>query len=183
MSKRLLIAAISATFSSRVRDTVGFVPRSSPPVPALRSISVTAGPKKSQLNRYFPHNHNSRSTSVSSSAVDADIPVEKQDTFGPSAKSSQLGAWIPLGSASCLDGLTPLQIQVCGLDLAVWQHTNKDANKGNAGTFSAFMDACPHRLAPLSQGRVDPKTGCLGESSFISPNKQYLKVFFSRRPF
>lgn len=23
------------------------------------------------------------------------------------------------------------------------------------------MDACPHRLAPLSQGRVDPSTGCI----------------------
>ena len=23
------------------------------------------------------------------------------------------------------------------------------------------LDLCPHRLAPLSQGRVDPLTGCI----------------------
>lgn len=27
--------------------------------------------------------------------------------------------------------------------------------------WSVMSDACPHRLAPLSQGRVDPDTGCL----------------------
>jgi hypothetical protein len=79
---------------------------------------------------------------------------------------SQLGAWIPLGSASCLDGLTPTQIQVCGLDLVVWQSKDKHVKKGECGTFSALMDACPHRLAPLSQGRVDPVTRCLGERLF-----------------
>ena len=87
------------------------------------------------------------------------------DVLIETAADSKLGAWIPLGSASCLNGLTPTQIQVCGLDLVVWQHKNQDAKskKGDdAGTFSAFMDACPHRLAPLSQGRVDPNTGCLG---------------------
>ena len=183
MSRHLLIASIAATFSSRVRHTAGFVPPSSLPLPVLRSISATAGPKKSQRYRFFTDDHNSPSTKVSSSAVDADIPVENRDTFGPSTKSSQLGAWIPLGSASSLDGLTPLQVQVCGLDLVVWQHKKKDAKKGNAPTFSAFMDACPHRLAPLSQGRVDPNTGCLGERSIISLGLGYLNLSFSRRPY
>ena len=30
-----------------------------------------------------------------------------------------------------------------------------------APAWSVVLDACPHRLAPLSQGRVDAATGCL----------------------
>jgi phenylpropionate dioxygenase-like ring-hydroxylating dioxygenase large terminal subunit len=29
------------------------------------------------------------------------------------------------------------------------------------GTFRAFEDRCPHRLAPLSEGRVNPESGHL----------------------
>lgn len=76
-----------------------------------------------------------------------------------------LGAWMPLGSASCLMGLTPVQIKICGIDVAVW-HTPLPTKKTKdaittAVKWSALIDACPHRLAPLSQGRVDPSTGCL----------------------
>lgn len=114
---------------------------------------VTTGftcPARTQPLSRFAFDHNV----LKSSAAEADLEPEKA-----APTSAQLGAWIPLGSASCLDGLTPTQVQVCGLDLVVWQ---TDAKKGDVGTFSAFMDACPHRLAPLSQGRVDSNTGCLG---------------------
>lgn len=88
-------------------------------------------------------------TSDESSSVPADGP--------------QLGAWIPLGSASSLAGLTPVQIKVCGLDLAVWHKPlPADAKKHDIpAEWSVMVDACPHRLAPLSQGRVDPDTGCI----------------------
>ncbi len=65
-----------------------------------------------------------------------------------------IGAWIPLFSASALKGLGPQRVQVMGLELAVWQ-----ANA--TGPWSVMTDACPHRLAPLSQGRVDPLTNCI----------------------
>jgi len=75
----------------------------------------------------------------------------------------QLGAWLPLGSAASLTGLAPVQIRVCGLDLAVWHKPlPKSAKKGAVATeWSVMVDACPHRLAPLSQGRVDPDSGCI----------------------
>ena len=101
-----------------------------------------------------------QSTSLPVTTKTTEQPVETDSTDS----SVKLGAWIPLGSASCLDGLTPTQIQVCGLDLVVWQNKEgKDRKNASVGTFSAFIDACPHRLAPLSQGRVDPTTGCLGK--------------------
>jgi phenylpropionate dioxygenase-like ring-hydroxylating dioxygenase large terminal subunit len=43
-----------------------------------------------------------------------------------------------------------------GLDLVVWNSDEK-----TEGKWSVMADACPHRLAPLSQGRVDPETGCI----------------------
>lgn len=82
---------------------------------------------------------------VLSDATSSTLIVSSNDaSSGPS-----LGAWMPLGSASSLTGLGPTQIRVCGIDLAVWHK------------WSALVDACPHRLAPLSQGRVDPKSGCI----------------------
>jgi len=63
-----------------------------------------------------------------------------------------VGAWIPIASAHALRGLGPQKIRVMGLDLVVWQSNTN---------WSVMGDTCPHRLAPLSQGRVDPETGCI----------------------
>lgn len=81
--------------------------------------------------------------------------------------NDDLGAWIPLASASCLFGLGPQRIKVCGVDLVVWHTSPVDDNKTKKQTdaskevWSAAVDACTHRLAPLSQGRVDPETSCI----------------------
>lgn len=63
-----------------------------------------------------------------------------------------IGAWIPIASASALKGLGPQRIEVMGLALVVWEADRE---------WSVMSDACPHRLAPLSQGRVDPETNCI----------------------
>ncbi len=75
----------------------------------------------------------------------------------------QLGAWMPLGSAKALTGLNPVKIRLCGLKLAVWHKPLPKGSRRDAVTteWSAMVDACPHRLAPLSQGRVDPEMGCI----------------------
>ena len=93
--------------------------------------------------------------------VSSVIDESENDRLSPDGP--HLGAWMPLGSASSLTGLTPVQIRVCGVDIAVWHKPlPKDAKRDAAATeWSALVDACPHRLAPLSQGRVDPKSGCI----------------------
>lgn len=98
------------------------------------------------------------SSDSTAAAADAASKLAEEAPPGP-----QLGAWMPLGSASCLTGINPAQVRLCGLDVAVWHKPlPKGAKRGAVATeFSAFVDACPHRLAPLSQGRVDPDTGCL----------------------
>ncbi|KAL9190348.1 hypothetical protein ACHAXT_007559 [Thalassiosira profunda] len=96
-------------------------------------------------------------------AVSESVDAAPSSSSATDAPGPQLGAWMPLGSASSLTGLTPVQIRVCGLDIAVWHKPlPKDAKKGAAASeWSAMVDACPHRLAPLSQGRVDPESGCI----------------------
>mmetsp|Transcript_6608 Transcript_6608/g.9682 ORF Transcript_6608/g.9682 Transcript_6608/m.9682 type:complete len:446 (+) Transcript_6608:3-1340(+) len=47
-----------------------------------------------------------------------------------------------------------------GVDFVVW-HTPADEKKGENVQWTAQIDACTHRLAPLSQGRVDPNTKCI----------------------
>jgi phenylpropionate dioxygenase-like ring-hydroxylating dioxygenase large terminal subunit len=106
------------------------------------------------------------SASASSSASSSVIDESENDTTLPSPPPDdpQLGAWMPLGSASSLTGLTPVQIRVCGVDIAVWHKPlPRGAKKRDsvATEWSALVDACPHRLAPLSQGRVDPNSGCI----------------------
>lgn len=64
-----------------------------------------------------------------------------------------IGVWVPIHAVSHLRGLGPQQITVMGLDVVVWESLDK--------TWSVMTDACPHRLAPLSQGRVDPETGSI----------------------
>ena len=68
------------------------------------------------------------------------------------ADNGKNGAWLPIGSAKSLVGDVPVSIEVVGIKLAVWR---------NGTTWSVMRDVCPHRLAPLSQGRVDPSTGCI----------------------
>ncbi len=67
-------------------------------------------------------------------------------------ENDQNGAWLPIGSAKGLVGNVPTSIEVAGEKLVVWK---------NGAEWSVLRDACPHRLAPLSQGRVDPSTGCI----------------------
>lgn len=81
------------------------------------------------------------------------VEVEKDRT------KDAIGAWIPIGSANALQGLGPQRIRVMGLDFVVWE--NEDSTSSRPSVWSVMADACPHRFAPLSQGRVDPETNCL----------------------
>lgn len=71
--------------------------------------------------------------------------------------STGLGTWIPIGSASALSGLTPLKLEMFGNDYVVWEPSDGKSTS----LWSVMRDVCPHRLVALSQGRVDPDTGCL----------------------
>ncbi|CAM9792370.1 unnamed protein product, partial [Hapterophycus canaliculatus] len=65
--------------------------------------------------------------------------------------------WYPVAIMRDLEARDPRQpfpVQLLGEALVVW----KDPNDGG---WKAFADRCPHRWAPLSEGRVDQKSGRL----------------------
>ena len=59
--------------------------------------------------------------------------------------------WYPVGLLEDLDPTEPKAITILGKQLVVWKPRHQDR-------YSVFLDQCPHRLAPLSEGRVDEKS-------------------------
>lgn len=62
--------------------------------------------------------------------------------------------WYPLSPIEDLDSKRPTAVAVLGIRLVIWKPKS-------AETFCVFIDQCPHRLAPLSEGRIDDTTGDL----------------------
>jgi pheophorbide a oxygenase len=55
--------------------------------------------------------------------------------------------WYPVSLIEDLDPSVPTAFQLLGRELVVW--------KDSEGEWRVFLDKCPHRLAPLSEGRLD----------------------------
>ncbi len=55
--------------------------------------------------------------------------------------------WYPVAVIDHLDASYPHKIQLLGKDLVLWRDRN---NK-----WRCFDDVCPHRLVPLSEGRIE----------------------------
>ncbi|MBE9032177.1 Rieske 2Fe-2S domain-containing protein [filamentous cyanobacterium LEGE 11480] len=62
--------------------------------------------------------------------------------------------WYPIAPITDLKSDRPSAVMILGQQLVVWKPPNSE-------TFRVFIDQCPHRLAPLSEGRIDDKTGHL----------------------
>ncbi len=61
--------------------------------------------------------------------------------------------WYPVSPVEDIDPKKPTAVTVLGIRLVIWKPKTSD--------YQVFIDKCPHRLAPLSEGRVDEKTGNL----------------------
>ncbi|KAL3936791.1 MAG: hypothetical protein SGBAC_007964 [Bacillariaceae sp.] len=61
--------------------------------------------------------------------------------------------WVPIASTYELDPNRPTPVEFLGQTFATYQD--------NDGNWVVLDDACPHRLAPFSEGRVDRDTGRL----------------------
>jgi len=62
--------------------------------------------------------------------------------------------WYPLSPLEDLDPERPTPIRLLGQRVVVWKPRSSTQ-------YRVFLDLCPHRLAPLSEGRVDEQTGHL----------------------
>jgi phenylpropionate dioxygenase-like ring-hydroxylating dioxygenase large terminal subunit len=58
--------------------------------------------------------------------------------------------WYPVAYLEDLDRRRPTPFTLLGQDLVLWWHAG-------SGRWCAFADACPHRLVPLSDGRLNDR--------------------------
>jgi nitrite reductase/ring-hydroxylating ferredoxin subunit len=125
----------------------------------LRLSSAFFLGKTSTLRHKYHYTNYRLQSSKLSSGDSITIPLKEDPD-----SNTKIGAWIPIASAHSLAGLGPQKIRVMGIDLVVWNsghESHYDEKTGEDTSWSVMADVCPHRLAPLSQGRVDPETGCI----------------------
>jgi phenylpropionate dioxygenase-like ring-hydroxylating dioxygenase large terminal subunit len=78
------------------------------------------------------------------------VPMVKAAADGSSPTAGSFNwtkQWYPVAVIDLIDATKPHPTQLLGVDLVVWRDGD--------GRWTAFEDKCPHRLAPLSEGRVE----------------------------
>ncbi|GAV73168.1 Rieske domain-containing protein/PaO domain-containing protein [Cephalotus follicularis] len=82
-----------------------------------------------------------------------ELEEEEEESYGVGeedldSKFSWRDHWYPVSLVEDLDPALPTPFQLLGRDLVLWFDKN-------AKQWVALDDKCPHRLAPLSEGRID----------------------------
>ena len=118
---------------------------SSPLVSCL--LAVLLSNAASMMQSTYRSNMRVRDMRMSSAAVDIPAVVKPEVAIG--------GSWFAILSIGGHKGnILPVPVEVAGERLVAW---NNPLNN----EWSVMRDECPHRLAPLSEGRVDPLSGCI----------------------
>ncbi|RLN42497.1 protochlorophyllide-dependent translocon component 52, chloroplastic-like [Panicum miliaceum] len=91
-----------------------------------------------------------RGARLSVPAVAAETPRTEDPSPSGEGAFDWLDHWYPFAPVCDLDPGAPHGKTVLGLSIVAWY------DRG-AGEWRVFDDACPHRLAPLSEGRIDGK--------------------------
>ncbi|XP_050216873.1 protochlorophyllide-dependent translocon component 52, chloroplastic-like [Mercurialis annua] len=91
----------------------------------------------------------SSSSSPSSATTESIEPPEAEvESDEQGDKFDWYSEWYPVMPVCDLDKRVPRGKKILGIDVVVWWDKNENSWK-------VFDDACPHRLAPLSEGRID----------------------------
>jgi nitrite reductase/ring-hydroxylating ferredoxin subunit len=64
-------------------------------------------------------------------------------------------SWYPVNVVETMDLTRPHRVQLLGLDLVAWNDGPTVDGRKEEGAWRVFEDACPHRLGPLSEGRIE----------------------------
>ncbi|XP_039141000.1 protochlorophyllide-dependent translocon component 52, chloroplastic-like [Dioscorea cayenensis subsp. rotundata] len=113
----------------------------SPSLPPLPPLRLPLQPHRLQRTvRLVSH-----STLPSSSASST---LSTTDTTISGEKFNWYAHWYPVAPVCDLDKRAPHAKRILGLDIVVWWDRVKEQ-------WQVFDDRCPHRLAPLSEGRID----------------------------
>uniref|UniRef100_A0A0E0GV79 Rieske domain-containing protein n=1 Tax=Oryza nivara TaxID=4536 RepID=A0A0E0GV79_ORYNI len=97
------------------------------------------------------------STSVAAVAAETPRAEDAPSASGKEERFDWLDQWYPVAPVCDLDPGAPHGKTVLGLRIVAWFDRTTAAADGGGGEWRVFDDSCPHRLAPLSEGRVDDK--------------------------
>lgn len=85
-------------------------------------------------------NNNSSSNAATAVPGAVEVPQQEEEKF------NWYRAWYPIAALEALKTDAPNAVHLLGMRLVLWQDKQ--------GTWRCFEDLCPHRLAPLSEGRI-----------------------------
>ncbi|CAL4944969.1 unnamed protein product [Urochloa decumbens] len=126
------------------------LPRATRPVVAA-AVAPLSPPTRLRTARLAPSSWRRGTGRVTVSAVSRDAPrADEAPAPSVSEQFDWLDQWYPLAPVCDLDPGAPHGKTVLGLAVVAWYDR---AFAG--GEWRVFADACPHRLAPLSEGRID----------------------------
>ncbi|XP_022685593.1 protochlorophyllide-dependent translocon component 52, chloroplastic-like [Setaria italica] len=124
---------------------------------AARPFAATVAPPSRSTRRgaarLVPSDHRCRGGAcrrASASAVAPEAPRADEAPAPAEERFEWLDQWYPFAPVGELDPGAPHGKTVLGLSVVAWYDRA-------AGEWRVFDDACPHRLAPLSEGRIDGK--------------------------
>lgn len=84
-------------------------------------------------------------------AVELDDPSEKAEK----QQFNWMKAWYAVHVADILDPCRPHKTQLLGMNIVIWNDGPTVDGKKQLGKWRVFEDACAHRQAPLSEGRIE----------------------------
>lgn len=112
-------------------------------IPPSRRIATILPTHKSNFKIFTAISPTAPSSAEESPPADQETELDKKDE-----KFDWYENWYPVAAVCDLDKRRPHGKKIIGIDVVVWWDRNEDAWK-------VFDDSCPHRLAPLSEGRID----------------------------
>ncbi|XP_073112272.1 pheophorbide a oxygenase, chloroplastic [Elaeis guineensis] len=130
--------------------------------PPLSSPSSSYNPRRRRRRRHcllpplqvaVPSSPAAPTPTSNEEALEAEETSSSSSSSSPEETFSWRDHWYPVSLVEDLDPSLPTPFQLLNRDLVLW----KDPRSGD---WLAFDDRCPHRLAPLSEGRID-EDGCL----------------------
>lgn len=152
-----ILAAPAVAFTLSRPKTSRLVARSSSSAPTTALIT--------SLTSTISSTSAPPTTTTTTNSLDNHLDFEELSAPEASDKFNWFKAWYPVVPICILDEEQPHKFELLGMDIVVWKDAAVEGvtefgpkpKKGKRldGQWRAFMDECPHRKVPLSEGRVE----------------------------
>lgn len=133
-------------------------------------VHPVSSPFSSKINKANPVTVTFASGTPTLDNVDDVVSIEVEASKENDEKFDWFKSWYPVVPVEILDPEKPHKFQLLGMDLVVWNDAPmegehglfrskkdrpKNAKRSMDGQWRVFVDECPHRKVPLSEGRIE----------------------------